>query len=502
MLRLCYLILLYVLLAVAPLQADERILSFDSDINVQTDGAFIVTETIRVRAEGQQIRRGIFRDFPIAFEDDNGRERKVDFELISVNRDGRTENASVESGARAVRIRIGNANVFLDTGVYTYEITYRTDRQLRRFDTHDEVYWNVTGTEWAFPIDTASALITLPEGANVEDTAYFTGAFGAQGKNAVQNVASNGRVVAFETTQGLGPREGLTVAVKFNKGVIPEPNQQQQLSWFLKDYIAEVTAFGGLLLVFFYYLWAWMRVGRDPPKETIVPRWDLPEGISPALAHYIHFKGLKKQGFIALSAAALSLAVKGHVTLDSDSNGDLTINKVPDFPEEELPVGEASLLSRVEGRGGSLKINKANGTTIKSMASKFSSAISGEHRSVFFKGNVGYVVPGIVLSVATFVAIIFSGGLSEDLIVFIVPVIVFGSFFMAITTTIVRGIFSGGLSAKIRLVFAFFFGSIFISQIGLRTALSFLSDAPGHALLGALLALVMTNVLFFFLMGA
>ncbi|MEM8542181.1 MAG: DUF2207 domain-containing protein, partial [Pseudomonadota bacterium] len=324
MLRLCCLISLYVLLAVAPLRADERILSFDSDINVQTDGAFIVTETIRVRAEGQQIRRGIFRDFPIVFEDDNGRERKVDFELISVNRDGRTENASVESGARAVRIRIGNANVFLDTGVYAYEITYRTDRQLRRFDTHDEVYWNVTGTEWAFPIDTASALITLPEGANVEDTAYFTGAFGAQGKNAVQNVASNGRVVAFETTQGLGPREGLTVAVKFNKGVIPEPNQQQQLSWFLKDYIAEVIAFGGLLLVFFYYLWAWMRVGRDPPKETMVPRWDLPEGISPALAHYIHFKGLKKQGFTALSAAALSLAVKGHVTLDSDSNGDLT----------------------------------------------------------------------------------------------------------------------------------------------------------------------------------
>ena len=501
MLRLCCLVTLYVLLAVAPLRAEERILSFDSDINVQADGAFIITETIRVRAEGRQIRRGIFRDFPTVFEDANGRERKVDFELISVNRDGRTENAAVENGARALRIRIGNGDVFLDAGEYTYEITYRTDRQLRRFDTHDEVYWNVTGTDWAFPIDKASALITLPEGTAIEDTAYFTGGFGAQGKNAVQKISENKRVAAFETTRVLDRREGLTIAVKFNKGVIPEPNQQQQLGWFLKDFLAEIIAFGGLLAVFFYYLWSWMRVGRDPPKSSMVPRWELPDDISPALAHFIHFKGLKKQGFTALSAAALSLAVKGHITLDN-KDGDLTINKVPNFPAEALPVGEASLISRLNGQGGSLKIDKAHGSTIKSMAAKFSSAMSGEHRKVFYKHNVGYIVPGVILSVITFIAIIFSGAMSEEMIVFILPVVIFGSFFMGITTTIARGLMSGGLGAKIRMVFAFFFGAVFVSQIGLGTALSFLSDAPGHALLGALLALVMVNVLFFFLMGA
>jgi uncharacterized membrane protein YgcG len=501
MLRFCWLITLYLLVAIVPLRADERILSFDSDITVQADGAFLVTETIRVRAEGRQIRRGIFRDFPTVFEDDNGRERKVDFELISVKRDGRTENAAVETGARALRIRIGNANVFLAEGAYTYEIVYRTDRQLRRFGSHDEVYWNVTGTDWAFPIDKASAVVTLPEGGVIEDTAYFTGPFGAQGKNARRSIASNKRIVAFETSRPLAPREGLTIAVKFNKGVIPEPNQQQQLGWFLKDFLAEIIAFGGLLVVFFYYLWAWIRVGRDPPKDAMVPRWDLPDGISPALAHYIHFKGLQKQGFTALSAAALSLAVKGHITLDND-DGELTVNKVPDFPEEALPVGEAAILSRINGRGGSLKINKANGSAIKTLSSRFSSAISGEHRSVFYKHNAGYIVAGVALSIATFIAIIFSGGLSEDIIVFIIPVVVFGSFFMGITTTIARGFFAGGLGAKVRMVFAFFFGAIFVSQIGLGTALSFLSDAPSHFLLGALLALVMVNVLFFFLMGA
>ncbi len=42
--------------------ADERILSFHSDILVRADGWIEVTETIRVRAERNRIRFGIYRD--------------------------------------------------------------------------------------------------------------------------------------------------------------------------------------------------------------------------------------------------------------------------------------------------------------------------------------------------------------------------------------------------------------------------------------------------------
>ena len=46
------------------LLADERILEYRSDIHVHENGQLTVTELIRVRAEGQNIRRGIYRDFP------------------------------------------------------------------------------------------------------------------------------------------------------------------------------------------------------------------------------------------------------------------------------------------------------------------------------------------------------------------------------------------------------------------------------------------------------
>jgi hypothetical protein len=44
--------------------ASERILSFASAITVDPDASMLVTETIKVVSSGDQIKRGIYRDFP------------------------------------------------------------------------------------------------------------------------------------------------------------------------------------------------------------------------------------------------------------------------------------------------------------------------------------------------------------------------------------------------------------------------------------------------------
>ena len=38
-------------------------------------------------------------------------------------------------------------------GQHRYEITYRTTRQIGFFAEYDELYWNVTGNGWTFPIE-------------------------------------------------------------------------------------------------------------------------------------------------------------------------------------------------------------------------------------------------------------------------------------------------------------------------------------------------------------
>lgn len=156
----CLVLLLFAL----PALADERILSYQSDIEVFADGSMQVSEAITVRAEGNQIKRGIYRDFPTDYTDRFGNHYRVDFEVLRVLRDGVAEAFHTQPGTRGVRVYMGRKDVYLEPGEYRYVITYRTNRQLGFFESHDELYWNVTGNDWSFPIDDIRATVVLQIG--------------------------------------------------------------------------------------------------------------------------------------------------------------------------------------------------------------------------------------------------------------------------------------------------------------------------------------------------
>ena len=146
--------------------AEERIISFDSDVTIAADGELTVTETIKVRAEGYDIKRGIYRDFPTIYEGRGGETHVVGFEVVEVLRDGRAENWFTEDMSNGVRVYIGEKDYYLPKGEYTYRLTYRTDRQIAFHADFDELYWNVTGNGWNIPIDYAGVTVHLPEGAS------------------------------------------------------------------------------------------------------------------------------------------------------------------------------------------------------------------------------------------------------------------------------------------------------------------------------------------------
>ena len=73
-------------------------------------------------------------------------------------------------------------NVVLDPGTYTYSIHYETGRQIRFLADHTELFWNVTGNDWAFPIRKATALFTLPGNQPPTRWTAYTGRYGERGK--------------------------------------------------------------------------------------------------------------------------------------------------------------------------------------------------------------------------------------------------------------------------------------------------------------------------------
>ena len=102
--------------------AEERIKDFISDVTVNSDASLTVHETITVNAEGDQIRHGIFRDFPTVYDDAHGIRMRAGFDVIAVKRDGVAENYTRESIGNGARVKIGNADNFVSEGIHSYEI--------------------------------------------------------------------------------------------------------------------------------------------------------------------------------------------------------------------------------------------------------------------------------------------------------------------------------------------------------------------------------------------
>ncbi len=483
--------------------ADEIITAYNSAIALEKSGRLTVTETVRAHIEGIDIKRGIYRDFPLTFLDDANRRHRVEFKLLSVSRDGQSEPYRTENIRDGIRIYTGDKDVLLQPGEHVFEISYETDRQIRYFADHDELYWNVTGTEWAFPIEEVTATVTLPDGVRAEALDVFTGGYGSRDKNAT--AVEDGREVVFTTTRRLQPREGLTIAIKLPKGSIDPPSASTEKFWWLKDHMAPVLAIVGLVAVVAYYARMWLKVGRDPARGVIVPRWDAPDGISPALVNYIDNRGFSGQGWTALSAAALSLAVQGYVVLE-DLKKSLTITATAKTPPTRLPTGEAVLMRAVTSGGGTLAIDKANGKTVQKVGADFRGAMEKEHRNRYYLANTWYVIGGVALSVLFLGAIFIFGDLDEgNIAVVAVPAIA-----SVVVSVVAIGFVQNfrqarSLFARARtIIFFAFFGFVLCSGgIGLAPVV-FDAAVQNHQmpLLVAVCGIIIANLLFFYLMGA
>ena len=126
-------------------------------------------------------------------------------------------------------VRIGDGEVYLPYGEHTYVIRYKTTRQLGFFDGHDELYWNAIGTGWAFPIESGSAEVRLPQPVPVAELAAegYTGAQGTRGQGYVAETPEPG-LARWRLTAPLAPGEGLTIVLSFPKGLVPEPTTAQK----------------------------------------------------------------------------------------------------------------------------------------------------------------------------------------------------------------------------------------------------------------------------------
>ncbi len=398
--------------------AEERIHDYHSQIAVAKDGTLDVTETIRVQVDNVAINHGIFRDFPTRYNGPHGQRIKVGFTLLGTMLDGASEPNSTESLSNGVRVRIGNFDRLVPIGEHVYTIHYTANRELGRFDGFDELYWNVTGNGWRFPIDHASATITLPAAATFGKRAVYTGRQGENTKRA-QVASESAGVLTVETNAPLEPGEGLTVAAAFPKGVVDAPSSATRLAWFVADWAPPLVALLGLggLIAFLYT--AWQRAGRDPRAGTVVPIFSPPDGLTPSAMRY-----LTKQKFDnrAFAAALVDAAVKGHIKLVEDDGGIFgktkrSIERWAAADAKPLDAPEQAAINALVGPGETIAMDNENHSIFSSASNDLSAAYAKRFEGVAFKRNLGWAFAaigvallGLLLTALTIVWVEAAGG--------------------------------------------------------------------------------------------
>ena len=123
----------------------EYLESFHSDIIIHKDSSLKVTETIVYTNEGKTVH-GVYRDFPTVYEYNIlfRQLRKID--VVTVLRDGQKINYHVKPIKGGKRIYMGDFDVYIQPGRYTYTLIYKTDRQLSK---HHQLFFPQTDSNQA-----------------------------------------------------------------------------------------------------------------------------------------------------------------------------------------------------------------------------------------------------------------------------------------------------------------------------------------------------------------
>ncbi len=251
----------------------ENINSFHVNARIHADGLVSVSERIGYNF-GSLVRHGMFRTIPLTSQDGP----RIVITLDSIHDEyGQPYRYSDESSAYSAKWKIGDPNSTI-SGVKTYSINYDVSNVIRRFDDHDEWYWNVTGNEWEIPITASDITIELPEGVSVESTqaVCFLGAFGSRERECT--VESDAAGLHISSPRLLSPGEGMTIAVSMPPGSVtgyavdlPEPAKDNPgatgefLSFF------DSFWFNGVFLLFIIALIIFSFLRRNKVK-IVIPR--------------------------------------------------------------------------------------------------------------------------------------------------------------------------------------------------------------------------------------
>jgi len=348
---------------------------FDVDVRVLPDASITVTERLTVQFNGSW--NGIYRSIPVQYRTPQGFNFDLRVHVVgATDEDGEPLKYEVERERhyRKIKMWVPGAN----DAMRTILLHYKVDNALGYFEDHDELYWNVTGDEWDFPVGNATARVTLPSGASEVRAIAFTGAYGSRAQNA--EVSVSGQEVSVQTVLPLEYREGMTVVVGWAKGLVDEPDAVDKAAGFVRSNWPLVIP----VIVFFIMFRLWHTRGRDPRLRPIAVAYEPPDSLSPAEAGTLIDDQVDVRD---ITSTVIDLAVRGYILIEeTEKEQFLGLISSRDYLFRSLkPAGEwATLRPHEQSLLGALFSNGSRESIhVSELQNKFYKHLPGLREQVF-----------------------------------------------------------------------------------------------------------------------
>ena len=161
----------------------------------------------------------------------------------------------------------------------------------------------------------------------------------------------------------------------------------------------------GSVLLCLYYLKTWWRVGRDPAKGTIIPRFEAPKDLSPAAVRFIRRMGYDRK---ILPVAVVSMAVKGFLTILESDDGVYNLKRT-NAGTDVLSPGERRAANQLfSGDRQQIELKNAQHRRIQAAIKALRTSLSAEYEKTHFLRNVRYFVPGIIITLVILSGVVMS----------------------------------------------------------------------------------------------
>ncbi len=392
----------------------EQLEAFDIEVALDRAGAMTVTETITYET-GSAPHHGILRKLITAQRYDERYDRVYPFTLLSVSSDTAPDDVAIEHpaadlsapgasfgdifgpSARTV-LRIGDADVEI-TGTHTYVVRYRLENVINDTDAGEELYWNITGHEWDFPIAATTVRVHGPD--DVTDVRCFAGSLRVDDPCAGAAARDGAAVFSHGALQ---PNQGMTIAVAFPDGTFDDVAPILDERWtFGRAFAVTPTTVGGAATLALACLLGlatlWRRVARDrqvvgtatdvafgagPDRGTAAAEvpvaWGAdtsspvefvpPEGIRPAQLGILLDE---KADGIDVTATIVDLAVREHLRIEqigeAKRNPKKTKHRLVRLPKDDAGLlgYERTLLTKLFATGPSVDLDDLRNTFATSL---------------------------------------------------------------------------------------------------------------------------------------